>query len=51
MASRRTVITRDNQRNSSARKKTHRQTIERAQEQAAVLQRLWKQAKEAAKAS
>lgn len=50
MASRRTVITRDRQRNSTARKRTHRATQERAQQQAQVLQKLWSQARAEQKA-
>jgi hypothetical protein len=50
MASRRTVITRDRQRNCLARKRTDRQIREKAQQQAQVLQKLVAQAKQEAKA-
>jgi len=51
MASRRTVTTRDRQRNCTARKNTHKAGMERQQQQAGVLQRLWTQAKSEAKAA
>ena len=51
MAGRREVTTRDRQRNSAARKKTHKTTLERQRAQADTIQRLWTQAKAQAKAS
>lgn len=51
MASRRTLITRDRLRNSTARKETHRADRERAQQQAQVVAKLVKQARAAAKSS
>jgi hypothetical protein len=50
MASKRAVQIRDRQRNSTARKNTHKSDMVRAQEQAAVLQKLVRAAREAAKA-
>jgi hypothetical protein len=49
MASRRTVTTRDRQRNSTARKNTHKAGLARQKQQAEVLARLWSQAKSASK--
>jgi hypothetical protein len=43
------MISRDRRRTSTARKRSHRETLERQQQQAQVLQRLWKQAKAEAK--
>jgi hypothetical protein len=51
MASRRTVITRDRQRNCSARKRTVRANRERQVQQADVLRKLISQAKVEAKAA
>jgi hypothetical protein len=51
MASRRTLITRDRQRNSTARKNTHRSDTERAQQQAKVLAKLVKEARTEAKSA
>lgn len=51
MASRRTLITRDRQRNSAARKSTHRTDQERAQQQAKVLAKLVKHARTETKAA
>jgi muconolactone delta-isomerase len=45
------MISRDRQRTSVSRKRTHKATLARQQQQAGVLQRLWKQAKEDAKAA
>jgi len=45
------MYTRDRQRNSTARKRTHRSDRERQQQQAGVLRRLWSQAKDEAKAA
>jgi len=45
------MITRDRQRNSTARKDKHRKLRERAQQQAIVVARLYAQAKAEAKAS
>ena len=50
MAGRREGFSRDRQRNSTARKRTHKETQERHQQQAAVLQRLVKQARAEQKA-
>lgn len=51
MASRRTMISRDRQRTSVSRKRSHKETLERQGQQAEVLRRLWKQAREEAKAA
>ena len=51
MAGRREVTTRDRQRNSTARKRTHKALLERQQQQAQVFRKLWTGAKEEAKAS
>lgn len=51
MASRRTMFINDRKRTSAARKLTHKQTIERAQEQAKLLQKLTAQARAEAKSS
>lgn len=51
MAGRREVFTYDKKRNSTARKETHRKDRERAQQQAAIMQRLVAQAKAEAKAA
>lgn len=50
MASRRTVMIHDKKRSSTARKRTHRERIERAQEQAKLLAKLTAQARAEAKA-
>jgi hypothetical protein len=50
MAGKREVQTRDRQRNSSARKQTHREGLARQKQQSAVIQKLWTQAKAEAKA-
>ena len=44
-ASRRTVIAHDRKRSSTARKRTHRRTIQEQQQQAEVFSRLWRQAR------
>lgn len=51
MASRRTVMANDRKRTSAARKRSHKETLERAQQQATVVQKLWTQAKQEAKAA
>lgn len=51
MASRRTMFINDRKRTSASRKRTHREMIERAQEQAKLLQKLTAQARAEAKAN
>ena len=51
MPGRRETLTRDRQHNSTARKRTHRQTLERQKQQAAVLAKLLEKARSEAKAN
>jgi len=50
MPGRRETLRRDRQHNSKARKRSHKETLERAQQQAGVLAKLWSGAKAEAKA-
>jgi hypothetical protein len=45
------MISRDRQRTSLGRKRSHRETLERQQQQAEVLRRLWKRAQAEEKAA
>ena len=45
MAGKREMTTRDRQRNSTARKETHKAEIARQQQQAGVFRKLWTQAR------
>ena len=49
MAGKREVYTRDRQRNSAARKRSHREHMERQKQQSGVIYKLWTQAKAEAK--
>ena len=51
MAGRREMMTRDSKRAASARKHTHRKDTERQQQQATVMQKLWKKAMAEAKSA
>jgi hypothetical protein len=51
MPGRRETFTRDKKRNSTARKRTHKDLLETQKQQSQVFQRLWTQAKDEAKAS